>query len=317
MAQLLSGILLAASVAAQFLPLSGMALSGCVFCSWSLHCRCELPPSGSRRIHQHSILSHPAVATWPGGRHPVPDLSLADRHPVSGRVELLDARHRAHRWAALRAPLRQMVDLSDALGPDGMRPAGLAGRLDRDAGHDGRSRRLRWVCTIDGVDINYWYGLWHFAGMQRQMKKNIFHEAYWILYTIATVYSFIITICYWTVVHNPGTFRPFMLCAIFFPTIMITMDMHHNRVRKPVRITNCRWTHRHDGAHKTCSTRHANCSPNCVNDDGLDNDSGTDLLCPSCCLNINYSHLIVSSVCVAPNCVCVCVCLCMYVCLIV
>lgn len=42
------------------------------------------------------------------------------------------------------------------------------------------------------------------AGMQRQMKKNIFHEAYWILYTIATVYSFIISICYWTVVHNPG-----------------------------------------------------------------------------------------------------------------
>lgn len=41
--------------------------------------------------------------------------------------------------------------------------------------------------------------------MQRQVKKNIFHQAYWILYTIATVYSFIITICYWTVVHNPGT----------------------------------------------------------------------------------------------------------------
>lgn len=45
------------------------------------------------------------------------------------------------------------------------------------------------------------------AGMQRQMKKNIFHEAYWILYTIATVYSFIISICYWTVVHNPGKMK--------------------------------------------------------------------------------------------------------------
>lgn len=40
--------------------------------------------------------------------------------------------------------------------------------------------------------------------MQRQVKKSWFHKAYWILYTIATVYSFIITICYWTVVHNPG-----------------------------------------------------------------------------------------------------------------
>lgn len=43
------------------------------------------------------------------------------------------------------------------------------------------------------------------TGNQRQVRKSWFHRAYWILYTIATVYSFIITICYWTVVHNPGT----------------------------------------------------------------------------------------------------------------
>lgn len=51
------------------------------------------------------------------------------------------------------------------------------------------------------------------TGMQRQVKKNIFHQAYWILYTIATVYSFIITICYWTVVHNPGTISFYWLLS--------------------------------------------------------------------------------------------------------
>lgn len=61
--------------------------------------------------------------------------------------------------------------------------------------------------------VQAWLGAWIVTqgmmvdrddyGMQRQVKKSIFHQAYWILYTIATVYSFIITICYWTVVHNP------------------------------------------------------------------------------------------------------------------
>lgn len=146
-AQLLSGILLAAGVAAQFLPLSGMAFPPA---RWSVgqRYRCEITAIrfngfAFTQTHTISYIVSPTVATRPGGGHPVPDLSLADRHPVSGRAELLDARHRAHRRAALRAPLRQMVDLSDALGPDGVRPAGLAGRLDRHAGHDGRSRRLR------------------------------------------------------------------------------------------------------------------------------------------------------------------------------
>uniref|UniRef100_A0A1B0CZ83 Uncharacterized protein n=1 Tax=Phlebotomus papatasi TaxID=29031 RepID=A0A1B0CZ83_PHLPP len=39
--------------------------------------------------------------------------------------------------------------------------------------------------------------------IQRQAKTSRLHRLYWVLYTIATVYSFIITICYWTIVHNP------------------------------------------------------------------------------------------------------------------
>lgn len=39
---------------------------------------------------------------------------------------------------------------------------------------------------------------------QRQNKASYINRLYWILYTIATVYSFIITICYWTIVHDPG-----------------------------------------------------------------------------------------------------------------
>lgn len=44
------------------------------------------------------------------------------------------------------------------------------------------------------------------AGMQRNVKKGWLHHAYWILYTVATVYSFTITISFWTIMHDPGTF---------------------------------------------------------------------------------------------------------------
>lgn len=46
-----------------------------------------------------------------------------------------------------------------------------------------------------------------FAGMQRKVKKGIIRHVYWILSTMATVYSFIIAFFYWTMLHDPG-----MLC---------------------------------------------------------------------------------------------------------
>ncbi|TDG43216.1 hypothetical protein AWZ03_010376 [Drosophila navojoa] len=38
----------------------------------------------------------------------------------------------------------------------------------------------------------------------RQAKKSRLHHLYWVLYTCATVYAFIVTMCYWLLVHNPG-----------------------------------------------------------------------------------------------------------------
>lgn len=40
----------------------------------------------------------------------------------------------------------------------------------------------------------------------RQAKKSKMHHVYWVMYTVATVYSFIITMCYWALVHNPGKY---------------------------------------------------------------------------------------------------------------
>lgn len=45
-----------------------------------------------------------------------------------------------------------------------------------------------------------------FTGMQRDVKKGWLHHAYWILYTVATVYSFTITVCFVTVMHDPGKY---------------------------------------------------------------------------------------------------------------
>lgn len=43
--------------------------------------------------------------------------------------------------------------------------------------------------------------------MQRDVKKSCIHHAYWVLYTIATVYSFTITFSFWTIFHDPGRSR--------------------------------------------------------------------------------------------------------------
>ncbi|XP_061399974.1 uncharacterized protein LOC133335679 [Musca vetustissima] len=39
--------------------------------------------------------------------------------------------------------------------------------------------------------------------LMRQAKKSKLHYLYWIIYTCATVYAFIITMCYWLLVHDP------------------------------------------------------------------------------------------------------------------
>ncbi|XP_055387253.1 protein rolling stone-like [Condylostylus longicornis] len=64
------------------------------------------------------------------------------------------------------------------------------------------------VCAIQA-----WFAAWIVTqGMMvrrddfelvRRMNKSYFHNIYWVLYTVATVYSFIISLCYWCLVHNP------------------------------------------------------------------------------------------------------------------
>lgn len=82
-----------------------------------------------------------AVATQYSGAHCVPVLSLDNGHNMPGGIGLFAAGHRPHR-GALRAPLCQVVDLSDPLGSALLHGAGLAGCLDCDAGHDGGARGL-------------------------------------------------------------------------------------------------------------------------------------------------------------------------------
>lgn len=38
-------------------------------------------------------------------------------------------------------------------------------------------------------------------------RESRLHAVYWVVYTIATVYSFIVTIVYWTFVYDPGKFH--------------------------------------------------------------------------------------------------------------
>lgn len=123
---------------------------------------------------------------------------------IFGCTKLFPIGYWSYRWTKVRTSLCKMVDIFDTLGPNGLCCSGLVRCVDRNTRNDGRSRWFWYLLLYNKlfIFINWLF----FPGMQRQVKKSIFHKAYWILYTIATVYSFIITICYWTVVHNPGNF---------------------------------------------------------------------------------------------------------------
>lgn len=78
------------------------------------------------------------MATEHTSRHNLSAVSMAIGNPVPGSARLLSVGHRPVRSTALRAPQRQMVDLLDTLGIDGMHRAGVASGLDCDARIDGR-----------------------------------------------------------------------------------------------------------------------------------------------------------------------------------
>lgn len=68
-----------------------------------------------------------------------------------------------------------------------------------------------------------------------QTKVGYLQQFYWVAYSIATVYSFIITMCYWTVVYDPGEIinniqfilinKTLSLCLSFFLTEKHNLDI--------------------------------------------------------------------------------------------
>ncbi|XP_055848520.1 protein rolling stone [Episyrphus balteatus] len=103
------------------------------------------------------------------------------------------------------------------------------------------------ACTIQA-----WLGAWIVTqGMMveredfeivRQAKKSRLHHLYWVMYTVATVYSFIITMCYWLLVHNPEIHRVDALnimVHVFNSVIMLT-DLAI--VGHPIKLSHAYWT---------------------------------------------------------------------------
>lgn len=153
-----------------------------------------------------------AVAKWSRCQHIVLDLSMADGDMVFGRVQLFGVGYWPWRWASFWKPLCQMVDRFDELGPRFVLRTGVAGSDNRHTRLDARSWCVRYLFWIfikffisTGLMPNFLFIYFDFPiGMQRKVKKGVLRHAYWILNTVAIVYSFVIAFFYWTMLHDPG-----------------------------------------------------------------------------------------------------------------
>ncbi|XP_055683041.1 protein rolling stone [Lutzomyia longipalpis] len=78
--------------------------------------------------------------------------------------------------------------------------------------------------------------------IQRLAKTRITHRMYWVLYTIATVYSFIVTICYWTIVHDPeiNKLDAVNLMVHVLNSVLMLIDLAI--VGQPIRLSHAYWT---------------------------------------------------------------------------
>lgn len=76
----------------------------------------------------------------------------------------------------------------------------------------------------------------------RQAKKSRLHHLYWVMYTVATVYSFIITMCYWTLVHNPEIHKVDTLNIMVhvFNSVIMLIDLAI--VGHPIKLSHAYWT---------------------------------------------------------------------------
>ncbi|XP_055301374.1 protein rolling stone [Sitodiplosis mosellana] len=79
-------------------------------------------------------------------------------------------------------------------------------------------------------------------GMQRKVKKGWLRHCYWILNTIATVYSFIITIFFWTVLHDPERDKidAINLMVYVFNSVIMLIDLM--TVTHPINLNHTYWT---------------------------------------------------------------------------
>ncbi|XP_013099839.1 uncharacterized protein LOC106082070 [Stomoxys calcitrans] len=78
--------------------------------------------------------------------------------------------------------------------------------------------------------------------LMRQAKKSKLHYLYWIIYTCATVYAFIITMCYWLLVHDPEVHKVDTLNIMVHVLNSIIMLIDLAIVGHPIKLSHVYFT---------------------------------------------------------------------------
>uniref|UniRef100_A0A182QD39 Protein rolling stone n=1 Tax=Anopheles farauti TaxID=69004 RepID=A0A182QD39_9DIPT len=73
-------------------------------------------------------------------------------------------------------------------------------------------------------------------------RESRLHSVYWIAYTIATVYSFIVTIVYWTFVYDPSKNRVDAVNLMVHVLNSIIMLIDLTIVGHPIKLNHAYWT---------------------------------------------------------------------------
>ncbi|XP_058447103.1 protein rolling stone isoform X1 [Malaya genurostris] len=73
-------------------------------------------------------------------------------------------------------------------------------------------------------------------------RESRLHAVYWVVYTIATVYSFIVTIVYWTFVYDPEIHRVDAVNLMVHVLNSVIMLIDLTIVGHPIRLNHAYWT---------------------------------------------------------------------------
>ncbi|KXJ81868.1 hypothetical protein RP20_CCG017578 [Aedes albopictus] len=73
-------------------------------------------------------------------------------------------------------------------------------------------------------------------------RESRLHAVYWVVYTIATVYSFIVTIVYWTFVYDPEVHRVDAVNLMVHVLNSVIMLIDLTIVGHPIRLNHAYWT---------------------------------------------------------------------------